>query len=169
MREILLNICLTAVALCLFKMLIPETSSKKQTDFLISCFFLASLIFFFSSDTVSLGAVYGEESPQINIPYIDFDSQYADAQSKAVEGEMNRLVRRILADENIFPEEIYTIINISDKYSISINEIRLVSIKEKTDETDEVSETQLEELKKAIQIIQKEVGDSIIISGEFVE
>jgi hypothetical protein len=66
-----------------------------------------------------------------------------------------------LYEQEIFPEEIYVNVNISDKLSISINEIRLV-IKQKE------GEEHFDELKRAVNIIEKEVGDGVFIAGEFI-
>ena len=163
MRDILLNICLTAVALCLFKMLIPENSMKKQTDFLVACFFLASLVFFFTSGSVNI--TYGAEHNDINIdiPYINFDEEYTKAQKRAIDREIDFTLSRLLARENIFPQEILTNINISDELCISINEIRLVFLKAEDEENDE----EIEILREAMSIVRKEVGESILITGEF--
>jgi hypothetical protein len=159
MREILLNICLTAIALCLFKMLIPEKGLEKQTNFLISCFFLASMVFFFTSGRINFA--YDAEIVRESIPFADFDEAYERAQSTAINREMSTFLTKRLEEEDIFPYEIQTFINISDKYRISINEIRLVL------NGDEDNEEELEILKRAISITQKEVGESIFVTGEF--
>jgi len=156
MREILLNICLTAIALCMFKMLLPENSMKKQADFLIACFFLASLVFFFTSGRISLN--YNEDITRVNIPFADFEGAYSEAQGNAVSRETSRAVMQILNNQEIYPQEIVTSVNISDKYSISINEIRLVFESEVED---------FDNLTRAVHILQKEVGGNTIISGEF--
>jgi hypothetical protein len=179
MREILLNICLTAIALCLFKMLLPENTLKKQADFLIACFFLASLTLFFTSGRVNFAN--GLEFSEENIPYIDFEEEYANAQKRAIEREMKARIQRVLAAESLLAEEIYVFVNISDKFSISITEVRLVFLGdgavphndegEQEDEIDEINETNdeinpaLETLKQAIHIVQKEVGDSVLVTG----
>jgi len=156
MRIILLNICLTAIALCLFKMLIPENSMKKQADFLIACFFLASLLFFFTSGGIDFSSAL--TVPEGEVPYVNFEETYQKAQQRVIGIEMRNRINAVLELEGIYPEEIYTIVNISGKYSISINEIRLV-LSDKED---------MEILKKAIYITQKEVGDSILVSGDFI-
>ncbi|MCL1788771.1 MAG: hypothetical protein FWG33_00250 [Oscillospiraceae bacterium] len=189
MREILLNICLTSIALYLFKMLIPENTFKKQTDFLVACFFLSVLAFFFTSGRINLA--HGINFSDEKLPYVNFEEEYAHAQKRAVEREIHANVSRVLSEEEIFPEEIYVIVNISDKYSISINEIRLVLAKQNSEgelglpgglaaetqeslhdevadkEDDEPNEEELEKLREAVQIVQKEVGGTIIVSGEF--
>ena len=171
MREILLNICITAIALCLFKMLLPENAMKKQANFLIACFFLASMVFFFTTGKLEFAggddftAVFSDSDDNDNA-FIDFEQAYAHAQTRAIERETRSKLTEILAKEKLFFEEIYTSINISDKYSISINEIRLVSLSENPDEP---SPTELESLTKAIHIVQKEVGVDITVTGEFIE
>jgi len=140
----------------MFKMLLPDNSAKKQVDFLIGCFFLASIVFFFTSGRVNFA--YGVEYTNENIQYVNFDEAYGNAQSAAVNRELGAHFKRVLADEDIFVTEILINTNISDKYSISINEIRLVFENEAED---------FEDLSRAIHIIQKEVGDRILISGEF--
>jgi len=163
MREILLNICLTAIALCLFKMLVPENTMKKQADFLIACFFLSLLIFFFTSGRANFA--YNTDFSGVEVVgYVDFDEQYAEAQKRAIQREIKSALSRILADEGILVQEIYTTVNISDKYSISIIEVRLVFLKKGGEEDEEEIET----LKKAVSIAQKEVGDDILITGEFI-
>ena len=196
MREILLNICMTAIALCLFKMLLPDNTAKKQADFLVACFFLASLVFFFTTGKLNLA--HGVELPDIYIPYVDFDTEYTKAQKNAIERELNRKTARLLADEGLAPDEIIAKVEIfendcpnSDKYSISISEIRIVlpyepfepvvhEINESEQlESDGGSELEseseskrpfpedLERLKRAIYAIQKEVGDKVLVTGTF--
>jgi len=169
MREALLNICLTAIGLCLFKMLLPENAMKKQAEFLICCFFLTSLLFFFSAGRVNLAN--GADFDLVEIEYSDFEHEYLLVKRQAVAVEMRQRLNVILNAEKIYPQEIFTIVNISDKYSISINEIRLVFAKQELtdsdDDSDDVGEEELEMLKKAIHIVQKEVGADISVTGEF--
>jgi hypothetical protein len=142
-------------------MLVPENTMKKQADFLIACFFLSSLVFFFTAGRINLGE--GFDFGFETVAYRDFDEEYTKAQIRAARQEMSRILSTALADEGIFPQEILTSVNISDKYSISINEIRLVFLKKEDEENDE----EIEMLKQAVYIVQKEVGGDILITGEF--
>jgi hypothetical protein len=126
-------------------------------------------MFFFTSGRVNLtdgdfGGVFSVDE----IPVVDFDEEYSEAQRRIISNEMQSRLNRILAAEGIEPEEIYTIVNISDKYSISINEIRLVFPKS-ADSDVEAGEQEMEILKNAIHIVQKEVGKGILVTGEFRE
>lgn len=177
----LLNICIIAVALCLFKMIIPENFAKKQVDFLVSCFFLASIAFLLTGAGINFD--YDTAFSFKETAYADFDESYTKAREQALQKELSYTLKTILEKERIFPEEILISVNISDKYSISINEIRLVFVAEElmatnTDVSEiaevgdisEVAETpeQLETLKQAIHIVQKEVGGNILVTGEFI-
>jgi len=159
MRQTLLNICLTAIALSLFKMLVPENSLKKQTDFLIACFFTASLLFLFTSGGINLAGAIDLSANAAS--YADLSERYAEAQKHAIGVQMRERIGALLAKEGVYPDEIYTIVNISGKYSISISEIRLV-FRDKGEYPESVMET----LKKGVALTQKEVGDSILVSGE---
>jgi hypothetical protein len=165
MREILLNICLVSIALCLFKMLLPESSVQKQVNFLIACFFLSSMLFFFTSGRLDLA--HGLSFDREEITFADFEEQFTQAQIRAIEREVQRESQRVfggvLASANIFPEEIRTSVNISDESGISISEVRLVFAAT----SDEPTEDEIGLLRNAIYIIQKEVGERISVTGEF--
>ena len=178
MREVILNICLTALALCLFKMLVPETSMKKQTNFLVACFFLASLMFFFTTGRINPahGADFGSLLSLEAVEFANFDAEYSEIVARATERELHTKLTRILAERDIHPQEIYINVNISDKYSISIKEIRLVfpgrcSVSQQGEEFQESDEfrQQIEMLRDAIHIVQKEVGGRVFVTGQFKE
>ena len=169
MKEILLNVCMTAIALCIFKMLIPENSMKKQTNFLISCFFLASLAFFFTSGKANFGVTADSfEFSLEDSAYSDFSESYAESQKRAFERELRANLERVLKENQINVKEIHVSVNISDKFSISINEIRLVLVTQEQGLCEEeLNEEDLKALKEAIHIVKKEVGLDILVTGEF--
>lgn len=151
MREVLLNICLTAVAVSLFKMLIPENTFKKQINFLISCFFIVSVIFFISGGNYDISAL--QETLRQENTYVDFSEEITKERRREISEKMTERVKEVLAEEEIYPKKIYIIVNISGIYSISINEIKLVL----SDEDD---------FQKASELVEREVGKSIKVSIE---
>jgi hypothetical protein len=160
MREVLFNICMVSIALCLFKMLLPETALKKQANFLIACFFLSALLHFFTSGNVDLSQGLSPDTFAIEeIPHRDFEHEFRAAQERAVAREVSRAaeftIAQVLAEQNIFPEQIIANINISDEHSISISEVRLVF----------QSIDEIESLVKAVHITQKEVGERVLVTG----
>jgi len=150
MREILLNICLVAVATALFRMLVPENSFRKQIGFLTACFFITAVISLVSGREAVFGDVsgvdFGTESK-----FIDFSEQTTKQRKQAIGEELSGRVREVLNRNGIEPSKIYVIVNISGLYSISINEIKLVL----PPESDFI---------KASAIVEKEVGEGIKVT-----
>ncbi|MCL1831772.1 MAG: hypothetical protein FWG45_02540 [Oscillospiraceae bacterium] len=172
MREILLNICMTSIALCLFKMLLPENVMKKQVSFLIACFFLASVLFFFTTGKFDLARDLDiTRASAETYAFADFDEVYTAAQKRAIERETKRAMTFRVTEllegvegfrsENL--SEICTSVNISDSLCISISEVRLVLTLEGVQPSDE----ELALLTDAVHIIQKEVGEKTLVTGEF--
>ncbi|MCL2108458.1 MAG: stage III sporulation protein AF [Oscillospiraceae bacterium] len=127
-KEIILNICLVAVATALFRMLVPENNFKKQIGFLISCFFITAVVAFITGATPDLAnlpdefAVVFDGAERIS----DFTTQTTAQRKRAIGEEVAARVRGVLEENEIYPSEIRVVVNISGSYSISINEIRLV-------------------------------------------
>jgi len=164
MREIIFSVCMTAIALSLFKMLLPETALKKQMAFLISCFFLSALLSFFTYYRADLAKGLSPEAFALEeIAFRDFEQELFNAQSRAIEREAVRAaefaIAAKLAQADIFAQNIFVSINISDEHSISISEVRLVF--HNLDE--------LETLAQAMQITQKEVGERVLVTGVIME
>jgi hypothetical protein len=148
-------------------MLLPENVMKKQVDFLIACFFLASVLFFFTTGRFDLAQGLNLDDFSHNEhSYTDFEREFTAAQVRAVEREVQREMRfriaEILAEQGLFAQEICTSVNISDSHSISISEVRLVFAVQ----GDEPGDEELAMLRDAIHIIQKEVGERVLVTGE---
>lgn len=158
MREIILNICLVAIATALFKMLVPESGFKKQISFLISCFFITAAVSFITGGNAELeqfgrdfGVIFGKADTSYKIT--DFSEQTLKEQKRAIGEQVSARVREVLEKADIFPLRIYVIVNISDNYSISINEIKLVLPPDSN-------------LIQASALIEKEVGSDIKVTIE---
>ncbi|MCL1823157.1 MAG: stage III sporulation protein AF [Oscillospiraceae bacterium] len=153
MRAILLNICMVAAATALFRLLVPENGFKKQISFLISCFFITAVISFISNAEQNFKELEPSINFESNSSFIDFSGQTTAERKRAIAEEMSERVRAVLLQNGIEPSKIYIIVNISDTYSISINEIRLV-LKPEDDFT------------QASALVEKEVGPDIKVIFE---
>ncbi len=151
MRAALLNICLVAVGVGILKMLIPVNSFDKQINFLISCFFIASIIFSFSNEHIDFKSMAGEINSK---PYVDFTASLTNDRKNAIATELSERVREVLVNNQISPKKIYVIVNISGLHSISINEIKLVL-------------SEYDDFQRASDIVTEEVGSDIKVSIEF--
>ncbi|MCL2693625.1 MAG: stage III sporulation protein AF [Oscillospiraceae bacterium] len=156
MREILLNICIVAVAAALFKMLVPDNSFKKQIGFLISCFFITSVVSFVTSGRHEFGGLSDIADVTIEGGFTDFTEQTLAQRKQAIAGELSSRVRQTLEENGIEPVKIYVIVNISGLYSISINEIKLVLPPDG-------------DFARASALVEKEVGRNIKVTFEVDE
>lgn len=152
MNEIFLNISITAIITAVFRLLVPDEHKGKQVRLLLSCFFIISVLNIFRND-VSIGKV--EEIFSIDTSYKDYsvilEKQTADETANA----LREKIRAELNKENINPEKIYIDINISEKSSISFNEIRLV-----------FNDISSDAAERAVRITEKCVGNEIRVSLE---
>jgi len=152
MRELLLNISLVAIAAALFRMLIPESSFRKQVGFLIACFFITAVISLVTGADIDFGGTDGISfSTESRIT--DFTGQTTAQRKRAIGEEVSGRVSELLAAHDIYPSKIYVIVNISDLYSISINEIKLVLPPDA-------------DFGRASALVEREVGEGIQVTFE---
>lgn len=121
--EFLTSICIAAVAMALFRLLIPENKFSKQISLLIACVFLLTGI------TAASGAEFNlEDSAEIgeNADFIRFSEQVDGELKQQVCRNMEEKIRALLAENGLFPEEVHIIVNISGLYGISISEVKVL-------------------------------------------
>ena len=122
--KFLSTVCVAAIAMALFKMLIPENKFKKQLSVLVACVFLLT----------GISAVSGAELDinedgfglGINADYISFSERVNEDLKKQICDNMRDKLRNLLNENEIYPEEIHIIVNISGLYSIDITQVDLV-------------------------------------------
>ena len=152
MRETILSIALTAIAAGIFKLLMPDSSFKKQIAFLTACFFVISCINLISGgfDLSELEAFTHDEGA-----YVDFSVEAYRLTQTEIANELARDLKEKLREKQISVDEIYVIIDISSSYSISIKQVRLAF------SSDNASYSAAAE-----ELVKKEVGDDIEIITE---
>lgn len=156
MQSFLLNTALISIAAALLKLAVPMEKIPKQLSFLITCFFIICVVNFAVGSETSVRSIISDIS--VENDYIDFSVEEANAVKRAAAENLSGEIKEILAQSNIFPENVYIIINISDNNSISISEIKLV-----------LKQADIKESEKCVQIIKEYVGEGIEISIEFSE
>ena len=153
MREMILSVSMTAIAAGLFRMLIPDNCFKKQIAFLAACFFALSAVNVFGGAGLDV-SVLSEALRQEGV-YMDFTEEaYRITQTEIAEN-LSANLKKTLAQEEIYPENIFVIIDISGSFSISIIEIRLVFSSEHADS-----------ISAAEKRVTEEVGDGIKVVSE---
>ena len=122
--KFLSTVCIAAIAMALFKMLIPENKFKKQLSVLVVCVFLLTGITAASGAQIDLG----EDQFDLGIDpdFISFSDAVNEDLKKRICDDMRDKLRNLLNENEIYPEEIHIIVNISGLYSIDITQVELV-------------------------------------------
>ena len=123
MNSVIFSICAAAIITAVYKALAPADKYPGQIKLLISCFFVVSVISAVSGmgGFTDLSDILGTDTS-----YNDYSVQIRAMTEEETAGRLRTLIYEKLAEENIVPEKIYIDVNISDKGSISISEIKLV-------------------------------------------
>lgn len=148
--QFLSTVCVAAICMAIFKMLIPENKFQKQISVLVACVFLLTGITAVSGAEIDLD----EDSFDlgINTDYISFSGEVNEQLKKKICDDMRDKVRNLLNENEIYPEEIHIIVNISGLYSIDITQVELVFRAEEQDAAAAAAELLSRELSKDIKI-----------------
>lgn len=150
--QTLSTICIAAIAAALFRLLIPEGKLSKQLSLLTAGVFLLVGITAFSGAGIELDISAFEEEADNKIN--DFSSEVNERLKQEICEKTEKQVRDLLEKNEIYPEQIHVIVNISGLYGIDITEIRIVPGGDYTDET----------VQKAERILKNELSENIKIT-----
>ena len=153
MKETLLEIALAAIATGIFKLLLPESTFKKQIAFLTACFFLLSCISFFRNNSWDFTDI--SDTFRQNGAYIDYSVEAYRLTQNEIAKSLAADIGDLLAENEIPAEEIRVIVDISSAYSISIKQVRLAFSLKNADYAAIAEE-----------LVKKEVGDEIEVVVE---
>ncbi len=147
-----MSVAVVTIAAAMFKLLAPEHKFKKQIGVLISCFFMLSVLKIVSGQSLSLDADAAEITAE-NPLVIDFTQKTIDYTQRQAAKELSQSLYALLEENGVRPKQIYVNINISNLYSISINEVRLV-----------FPDGEDEKAQKALEITKNAVGENITVT-----
>lgn len=147
----LVSICIAAICIALYKMLVPENKFSGQISFLCACVFLLTGIGAASGAELDLSADPYELGADEN--YIEFSQITEEQARKRVGTEMREKIKAILTAREIFPEEIHVIVNISGLYGIDISQVKLVFNAGEQAAADAAADVLSRELAEEIEII----------------
>lgn len=119
--EFLATVCTAAIAVALFKMLVPESKAAKQVSLLTAAVFMLTMLTSAAGAQIDLGALVAEQRE-----YTDMSASVNKELQKRVCAQMEERVRALLNEKGYYPAQIHIIVNISGLYSISITQVRLV-------------------------------------------
>lgn len=148
--QFLSTVCVAAICMAIFKMLIPENKFQKQISVLVACVFLLTGITAVSGAEIDLD----EDSFElgINTDYISFSGEINEQLKKKICDDMRDKVRNLLNENETYPEEIHIIVNISGLYSIDITQVELVFRAEEQDAATAAAELLSRELSEDVKI-----------------
>lgn len=124
-RMIGMSICVTAAAVAIFSMLIPDAKLEQVVKFAVSLFFLASLAAPFASWEggkleFSLGSL-----PVSSWRQADLETAVQQQFTGLAERRLSALMEDALVREGIRPEKVQASIHIAGDGSVSIKQIRI--------------------------------------------
>ncbi|MDE7231145.1 MAG: hypothetical protein K2N56_11750 [Oscillospiraceae bacterium] len=148
--QFLSTVCVAAICMAIFRMLIPENKFQKQISVLVACVFLLTGITAVSGAEIDLD----EDSFElgINTDYISFSGEVNEQLKKKICDDMRDKIRNLLNENEIYPEEIHIIVNISGLYSIDITQVELVFRAEEQDAATAAAELLSRELSEDVKI-----------------
>ncbi len=132
--KFLSTICVAAIASALFKILVPENKYSKQISLLTAGVFLLIAVTAFAGIEPQLDISEYEKESDSTIN--DFSSGVNEQLREEVCKKTEEKIRDLLAEKEIYPEQVHIIVNISGLYSIDITEIRIVLGENSDRETD---------------------------------
>ena len=153
MKEAILEIALAAIATGIFKLLLPESTFRKQIVFLTACFFLLSCISFFRDSTWDFDRI--SIALRQEGAYVDYSVEAYRLTQNEIAQSLAAEINDLLTENEIPSQEIRVIVDISSSYSISIKQVRLA-----------FSAKDAEYAAFAEELVKKEVGDEIEVIVE---
>ncbi len=122
--KFLSTVCIAAIIIAIFRIIIPENKFKKQISFLVAGVFLVTGISAAAGAEFDLGAENTDllESEK----FVQFSGEVNEDLRKKICDEMSEKIYEILNSHEIYPKEVHIIVNISGLYSISIRQVKLV-------------------------------------------
>lgn len=122
--KFLATVCVAAIVMAIFRVIVPENKFKKQISFLIAGVFLLTGI----SAVSGMEFDFSLENDALleSEKYVQFSGDVNENLRKKICDDMSDKIYKLLNEREIYPKEVHIIVNISGLYSISIRQVRLV-------------------------------------------
>ncbi|MDE6762469.1 MAG: stage III sporulation protein AF [Oscillospiraceae bacterium] len=123
-RAISLTACFLGIVIAVFNSLYPSEKFAGQLKIIFSLIFILSLIKPIASGRFDLPEI-AEAAAASSDYYESLGERADDYFVRSAESNISAVVESILHENEIYPEEVETSINISENYSISISEVKI--------------------------------------------
>lgn len=122
--KFLSTVCISAILIAVFRILVPENKFKKQISFLAAGVFLLSGISAISRTEFD----FSLDNPELleSESFVQFSGEVNENLRKKICDDMSEKIYTLLNEHEICPKEVHIIVNISGLYSISIRQVKLV-------------------------------------------
>lgn len=150
------TVCVSAICMALFRMLVPEDKFSKQISLLIAAVFLLTGITAVTGADIDLEVGY--KSVEDYGGYAEMTADVTENLRRKICGDMSDKLYRLLGEHEIYPREIHVIVNISGLYSIDITQVKLV-----------FGEGERAAAEAAAELLSRELSEDIKITAEVKE
>lgn len=148
-KEAALGICLVAVAVGLFRMLIPDGKYKTQITFLTACIFSVCVL-----GTVSeFVHVIDTDITVSSVSAVDFSEKLSEQARITAARGVREKIKELLQSNGYYCSKIYITANIDGAFCISITEVELLFPKD----------TPEEYMESAAELARSRAGDVTVI------
>ena len=154
-KELVTTLCLAGIGLAIYKMMVPSGTYEKQIRVLVSLVFILGVISPFARGEISIPVSANNELIE-SIEYARIEEQANSYLKSHFTTNLESALIKVLEEKGVAVDKISVNVDISEEYSISINEVRVL-ISNNAD-TGAVKAT-----------IKKEVGEDTEIQVDILE
>lgn len=154
-KELITTLCLAGIGLAIYKMMVPSGTYEKQIRVLVSLVFILGVISPFAKGEISLHVSANGELVE-SVEYARIEEQANSYLKSHFTTNLETSLVKVLEEKGLAVDKISVNVDISKEYSISINEVRVLTS----------NKADTEAIKAAI---KKEVGDDTDIQVDILE
>ena len=124
-KELVTTLCLAGIGLAIYKMMVPSGTYEKQIRVLVSLVFILGVISPFARGEISIPVSANNELIE-SIEYARIEEQANSYLKSHFTTNLESALIKVLEEKGIDVDKISVNVDISEEYSISINEVRVL-------------------------------------------
>ncbi len=124
-KELVTTLCLAGIGLAIYKMMVPSGTYEKQIRVLVSLVFILGVISPFARGEISIPVSANNELIE-SIEYARIEEQANSYLKSHFTTNLESALIKVLEEKGVAVDKISVNVDISEEYSISINEVRVL-------------------------------------------
>ena len=124
-KELVTTLCLAGIGLAIYKMMVPSGTYEKQIRVLVSLVFILGVISPFARGEISIPVSANNELIE-SIEYARIEEQANSYLKSHFTTNLESALIKVLEEKGSAVDKISVNVDISEEYSISINEVRVL-------------------------------------------